>query len=268
MLDEMLDDFLTRGWVRFAVDPATRAWADHARHHSLSAIHDPQHAPWMQCQGTWFIGVDALDNAASGQLPGGPPLAGPALEFIKNHIGPIPQLHKGQLSVMLPGYPKPRDGEGEAAFRYRLNRDAAHVDGVKLIPGAATRRRNVDEPHAWVLGLPLNGASADASPLVVWEGSHAIMRDAFAAVLNDHDPTTWAQIDITDAYTSARAKVFETCERVTVHAQPGEAYLMHRLALHGVAPWGAAASAPPGEGRMIAYFRPEVTSLADWLTAP
>jgi len=38
-------------------------------------------------------------------------------------------------------------------------------------------------------------------------------------------------------------------------AAPGQAYLLHRLALHGVAPWadGAEASA---DGRMVAYFRP------------
>lgn len=267
-MSDLSDHYLTRGWVRFPADAATRAWADHARVQGLSAIDDPAHAFWMQCQGTWFIGVDALDNDASGRLPDGPPLAGAAIDFLTHEHGPLPALHKGQLSVTFPGYPKPRDGEGEAAFRYRLNRDAAHVDGVKLIPGSETRRRNLDEPHAWVLGLPLNAASADASPLVVWEGSHEIMRRAFTAAFDGYAPDTWPTLDITDAYTSARKEVFETCKRVTVHAQPGEAYIMHRLTLHGVAPWADTATAPKGEGRMIAYFRPEVSSLQDWLIAP
>jgi hypothetical protein len=53
-----------------------------------------------------------------------------------------------------------------------------------------------------------------------------------------------------------------------VPAQPGEAVLVHRLALHGVAPWQKGATAPP-EGRMIAYFRPEFQGLGDdWLSAP
>jgi hypothetical protein len=43
--------------------------------------------------------------------------------------------------------------------------------------------------------------------------------------------------------------------------------LIHRLALHGVAPWAEGAEAGP-EGRMIAYFRPEFEGLGDdWLTA-
>ncbi|MBE0554438.1 MAG: hypothetical protein IH625_12180, partial [Rhodobacteraceae bacterium] len=45
------------------------------------------------------------------------------------------------------------------------------------------------------------------------------------------------------------------------------ATLMHRLCLHGVAPWADGAIAAP-EGRVIAYFRPELASVADWLTAP
>ena len=59
--------------------------------------------------------------------------------------------------------------------------------------------------------------------------------------------------------------MFETCRRVTVPAQPGEAYLVHRLALHGVAPWEDGAEAPE-EGRMIVYFRPEFPAGGrDWL---
>ena len=75
------------------------------------------------------------------------------------------------------GYPKPRKGESESAFRYRLNRDAAHVDG--LLPVGAHRQRMLKEPHAYVLGLPLNESAAGASPLVVWEGSHVIMAEVF-----------------------------------------------------------------------------------------
>ena len=52
---------------------------------------------------------------------------------------------------------------------------------------------------------------------------------------------------------------------MTVTAGRGEAYLVHRLALHGIAPWGAGATA--GE-RMVIYFRPESGDPAAWLRAP
>ncbi|AHD09236.1 phytanoyl-CoA dioxygenase family protein [Phaeobacter gallaeciensis] len=251
-------DFLTRGWCHFPADAATLAWARYAHQAGVQALADPANADWLQCEGTWFIGVDALPNDARGQLPAGPALAGPAIDFINWHLGGLPDLHRGQVSSVFPGYPRPRPGEDEAALRYRIKRDAAHVDGVKMFGDA--RRRRVEEPHAWVLGLPLNDSSPDASPLVIWEGSHVIMRRAFAPVFDGIPSEQWGEVDVTDAYTAARKQVFEICPRVTVSAKPGEAYLMHRLCLHGVAPWAEGASAPE-EGRMIAYFRPE---MADW----
>jgi hypothetical protein len=58
--------------------------------------------------------------------------------------------------------------------------------------------------------------------------------------------------------------VFATCERIELPLQPGEACVLHRHLLHGVAPWGG--NAPAGEdGRMIAYFRPEFSTPSDWL---
>ena len=72
---------------------------------------------------------------------------------------------------------------------------------------------------------------------------------------------------MTTAYAAARREVFQTCRRVTLPARPGEAMLMHRLTLHGVAPWAAGAQAAP-EGRIIAYFRPQLPDVASWLTRP
>jgi hypothetical protein len=40
--------------------------------------------------------------------------------------------------------------------------------------------------------------------------------------------------------------------------------LVHRHAIHGVAPWAEGAKAAP-EGRAIVYFRPEVARKKDWL---
>ena len=259
-------DFFTRGWVRFPAHPATRAWAASARHAGRAALSDPGLAHWHQCEGTWFVGVDALPNDPAGAVAGSGPLTGPAVEFIADHIGPLPPLHRAQVSVIFPGYPRPRDGETEAAFAYRQRRDAAHVDGV--LATGPERRRKVQEPHAFILGLPLTEASADAAPLVVWEGSHEIMRRAFAAAFRGHPPARWSDLDVTEVYQAARREIFESCRRLSLHAAPGEAYLLHRLALHGVAPWGEAATATP-DGRMIAYFRPDIAgAVADWLSAP
>lgn len=259
------DEFLAQGWLTFAYDAELADWAVHARQAGIKAVADPANADWHQCEGTWFIGVDALMNDPAGKVAGSRPLGGNAVEFIKTHIGPLPPLHRAQLSVIKPGYPRPRSGETDAAFRYRQRRDAAHIDGV--LATGPRRRRNIREPHSFILGVPLTKASADAAPLVVWQGSHRIMCDAFKTALADHAPATWSDIDITDVYTTARRIVFETCPRIALPAQPGEATLLHRLTLHGVTPWADIAKADE-EGRMIAYFRPEMTSVIDWLNAP
>ncbi len=258
--------FLGAGWARFGYDAALARWAGTARAAALARMADPAHrAEWLQCGGTWFVGVDTLPNDASGAVPDGPPLTGPGYAEARALYGHLP-LHAGQVSVTYPGYPRPRAGEPEAAFRYRQRRDAAHVDGLLAV--GARRARMLKERHAYILGLPLTDACKDASPLVVWEGSHEVMRAAFAAALEGITPEQWGEVDLTDVYTAARRDVFARCARIELPARPGEATLVHRLALHGVAPWADGAAAPE-EGRMIAYFRPEFRGHgADWLTAP
>ncbi len=219
---------------------------------------DPALAQWWVCENTWFVGVDALNNDSVGTLPDGTALPKALARDLSNSFGVYP-FHKAQVSVATPGYPKPRVGESEAGFRYRLNRAAAHVDGVK--PEGPERRRMIKEPHAYVLGLPLNDAPPEAAPLVVWQGSHEIMRRAINDALSPHPTETWGDVDITDIYQAARREVFETCPRVPIHARPGEGYLMHRLSLHGVAPW----QGPDHGDRRIAYFRPAMTSAQDWI---
>ncbi|SMX36809.1 hypothetical protein [Maliponia aquimaris] len=239
----------TRGWIRAEADPQVLAWARAARAEGVRVTADPaMRATWLQCQGTWFVGVDALPTLPDGSI-GGVPLAGPVIRA----LSPLPALHPAQLSVTYPGYPRPRKAESEAAFRYRLVRDAAHVDG--LIAEAPERKRYLREPHAWILGLPLTETDPEASPLTVYEGSGPRIRAALRAVLERHPPEDWPQVDLTQAYQQARRDCFERCPRVTLHARPGEALLLHRHCLHGVAPWAEGAKAPP-EGRMIAYFRP------------
>ncbi len=262
----MVEGLAARGWARLGPDPALAGWAAAALPAARAAVADPAlRAAWLDCEGTWFVGVDALPTDAEGRLPGGPPLPRAARGPLEALLGPLPPLHPAQLSVVWPGYPRPRRGESAAAFRYRARRDAAHVDG--LLPEGPERRRHLREPHAFILGLPLTEAGEGASPLVVWDGSHEIMRAAFAAALEGLAPEIWGEADLTEPYHAARRRVFENCPRVALPARPGEALLVHRLALHGIAPWEAGAAAPP-EGRMIAYFRPEFDSPRRWLDAP
>lgn len=212
------------------------------------------------------MGVNALPNTATGAIPeaGVPPLGGPPIAFVSETLELDIALDRAQVSVVFPGYPQRSAGEAEAAYRFRRERDAAHVDGVTRREG---RRRRLGELHGFILGVPLIDAPADAAPLVVWEGSHEVVRRALRARLAGVPPVRWAEEDLTEAYVAARRECFETCRRVAVPARPGEAYLIHRLALHGVAPW----TAEPAGARMIAYFRPQAFPGASpewWLERP
>lgn len=242
------------GWSRIGPHPAIKAWADAARTAALDVLATSPE-PW-RCGGTWFVGVDALPNAPDGSIHG------TAFPWQALPLTPEP-LHQAQLSVIRPGYPQPSPDETPAAFAFRRDRDAAHLDG--LLPIGPEKARMVKEPHAWILGLPLN--DTPAAPLTVWEGSHEILRAALIQALTPHPPATWGDIDITTPYQTARRQIFATCRRITIPARPGEATLLHRLTLHGVAPWQPTDTAPP-EGRMIAYLRPVLTDVETWLTAP
>lgn len=240
------------GWQKIGPHPAIRAWAIAAREVALQTLATTTEA-W-RCGGTWFVGVDSLPSARDGSIAGTP------FPWAALPLSPEP-LHPAQLSVIRPGYPRPAADESPAAFTFRLTRDAAHLDG--LLPVGPDKRRMVREPHAWILGLPLNDTTA--APLTVWDGSHLILRAALQQALHPHPPETWADIDVTQAYQTARKQVFASCTRIRLAARPGEATLIHRLALHGVAPWQAGDDAPP-EGRMIAYLRPQLDTVTDWLT--
>lgn len=240
------------GWLRLR-SRAIADWARAARGPAIAALAaDPEP---RRHGGTWAVGLDLLPNDATGAIAG--------LPLPWKDLGLPPQpLHRAQLSTVFPGYPQRDPGESDAAFAFRRDRDAAHLDG--LLPIGPDKRRMMKEPHAWVLGLALT--EARGAPLVVWEGSAPILRAALAQALAHHPPETWADIDLTAAYAEARRQVFATCPRVELPQSPGEAVILHRMTLHGVAPW-ADQPCPP-EGRIIAYFRPLMPSVADWLAAP
>lgn len=258
-IDALRERFLTDGWTPFEPDPAIAAWAETARPVAEEAMEDPGlRARWLRSGGTWFVGVNALDNDASGAVAtrGVPPLGGEPVVLAMEGLGlGAFEWDRAQLSVCLPGYPMRDEDESESAYGYRLRRDAAHVDGL-LRDG--TRRRRLGETHGFILGIPLSHAEPCEAPFVVYEGSHRIMRRALAERLAGIDPAAWEDEDITDAYVAARREAFEHCRRVEIHVRPGQAYMAHRLSLHGVAPWREPeGGSAPGARRMIAYFRPD-----------
>lgn len=258
------EDFFKTGWTVFDPDPATRAWGDAAAPlaQALAAATD---GDW-RCGDTWFAGVNALPNGADGAIAGAP-LQGPAIDFIQDVLAlPETPWDRAQISVCRPGYPQPDPGESAAVSGYRRRRDGAHVDGLlRVDPG---RRRFLGEVHGFILGIPLTDAAPGSSPFVVWEGSHGVMRAAFRQAFAGLPPERWGEVDVTEAYHAARRRCFETLRRVEISAPRGGAYLAHRLALHGVAPWRAAPDAPE---RAVAYLRPDPFPNAPprwWLDAP
>jgi len=253
-----LKEYLEKGWVKFPCDGPLVNWAKSVCAPAWAAVEAPQNAHWHQCEGTWFVGVDALPNDPRGALADSGALSGAAYRFASNLFGSL-ALHRAQLSVIYPGYPKPREGESAAAGRYRVKRAAAHLDGLKL--EGPERQRRMGEYHAWVLGVPLSESAQ--SPMVVWEGSHLKLAQMLKQAFEGVPEARWHEVDLTAAYQAARAEIFETCQRVEVSATLGEAYLVHRFALHGVAPWSGAGTAP----RMVAYFRPELHDRRRWLMA-
>lgn len=228
-------------------DPRIAAWAAAALPLAQAALQGQD----RRAGGTWTVGLDLLPNDAAGTVAGVP------LPWDALGLAPEP-LHRAQLSTVHPGYPRPDAHEPASANAYRLTRDAAHLDG--LLPIGPEKRRMIREPHAWILGLPLT--DSPAAPLVVWPGSAAILRAALLAALTVHSPEAWADIDVTDAYQRARKQVFASCPRVELPVQRGQATLLHRLTLHGVAPWG---DSPQTYPRIIAYFRPQLETVRDWL---
>lgn len=275
LIDTSADQLARKGWVQFPHDAEIAAWAKAALPVARSCMADPQHrAEWLRSGGTWFVGPSVLPNDGQGAVRGQgvPPLSGAAIRAVGDWLGFSGfDWDRGQVSACFPGYPRQDADESDAAFRFRRDRDAAHLDGLMLIDG----RRRLCEYHGFILGLPLTDHAPEAAPFTIWEGSHEVIRRAFQARLADIPPERWGEEDVTEIYTKARREVFETCPRVLVHARPGEAYLVHRLAIHGVAPWPEDAASQeqgaPDSARIIAYFRPDPFPGASpewWLSHP
>ena len=270
-IDARREAFFAKGWCRFAFDPVLFAWVQAALPAARESVRDPANAEWLRHGGTWFAGVHVLPNDAAGALASVPPIAGAAIDFIHDVLGETDSClrqfdwDRGQVSVCYPGYPQRDPEDTESLHRYRVKRDAAHLDG--LLREGPDRRRHLREHHGFVLGLPMVEADSGAAPFSIWEGSHERIRAGFRTIFEDVAPEARAELDVTEAYQAVRREIFAACPRVEIHARPGEAYLVHRLALHGVAPWREGATAGP-DGRMILYFRPPIGGPAHWLDAP
>jgi len=250
-LADLVEHYRAEGFVVFDADPRVARWAAAARQVALPIVREPEmQARWLRHGRTWFVGVDVLPNGADGSL-GEAPLEGPWETLVE----PPEVWHRGQVSVTYEGYPHQGEDESDAAHRFRVGRCAAHVDGLHLEDG----RRIIREAHGFILGLPLT--TGTASPLMVWPQSHKRMRRALEQAVGGHEVIGR---DVTEAYQTARKGCFEDIEPVPVRIVPGQAVLLDRHMLHGVAPW-VAGDTLPDEGRMVAYFRPELDEAADWL---
>lgn len=266
--DSKKAEFFSRGWCQFDFDSKLLNWVESALPAARFSTVDEKNQYWLRCGGTWFAGVNVLPNASDGSMESDPKLAlkCDVVDFVADALGLTAfDWDKAQVSVCYPGYPRRMESETKAAFKFRRDRDAAHVDG--LLPEGANRRRFLREWHGFILAIPMLEYDCDASPFVVWEGSHELVRQTFSSAFKDRHPNDWHSLDITNIYHDIRQQIFKVCKRVEISAKPGEAYLVHRLALHGVAPWKAAPDSLCKE-RMICYFRPETGGVEQWLSAP
>jgi len=225
-----------------------------------AAAADPKHNHWLRHGGTWFAGVNILENNTQGAVDGGQKLSGNAVNFVEQLTDAQIKLDKGQISVCYPGYPKPSVDENEAGFKYRLSRDAAHLDGVLKDDG----ERYLREYHDYILAIPMTDVSASAAPFVVWNGSHRTVHATLQRALANTSATEWSKVPVKKAYQAMRKEIFNECTRVEVPLKVGQVLVAHRLLLHGTATWQENAIAG-SDGRMICFFRPATLTINQWL---
>ena len=257
-----LQHYQRHGWCKFAFDDELYRWVKHVLPSAANCLTRKENEHWWRYQDTWFVGVNALPNDASGAVDGGPRLSGTAQRFMQQLGLSTNQLDRAQISTCFPGYPKVAKGESKALHLYRLNRDAAHIDG--LLREGPERHRFAREYHEYILLIPMNDFEIGASPFVAWNGSHLLMKKALTAAFNGVAKEQWANTPITEPYIEARKQVFEQCTRLELDLKVGEAVLAHRMLLHGTAPWRPTAKTSE-HGRMLCFFRPQTLTIEQWL---
>jgi len=251
-----MTSYLNNGYRIFPYDARVEKWAQAAFGTMQPLAQDPDiRRANLRHGDTWFVGVDALPNDATGRVAG-IPLTG----AWQADVADMP-LHRAQVSIIYNGYPKRDQDESLPNHQFRIKRRAAHVDG--LLPIGPEKRRFAREFHAYILGIPLTDVVA--SPTVVWQGSHRIMQAALRDAIGRADPTT---VDLTDAYKAARAHVFDVCKMVPLHLEIGEAFLLHPFLVHGRDVWDPRFKDAAPDGRMTAFFRPDLKDPNAWLAIP
>ena len=237
-------------------------WAAAARPAAAAAARDPAKAHWLRCGGTWFVGVDALPNDAQGRVG-----ERPAARRCRHGLHPRRTWHfpcrctARRSRSATPAIRSPRREESEAAFSFRLKRDAAHVDGL-----LAEGPEQAPHPEGAARLYPRPDADRAirrrSTAYRVGGLASASMRDMFekaarrpcAGDLARHRPHRRLS-------GGAPRRSSPPAGGSRLPSAPGEAVLLHRHLLHGVAPWGEVPTAS-ADGRMIAYFRPEFPKLA------
>jgi len=261
--DLVLQHYQQHGWCKFGYDDELYRWVDHVLPYAINCLKTKENEQWWRYQRTWFVGVNALPNDVSGVVDGGPKFSGTAQRFMRQHLNlSTSQMDRAQVSTCFPGYPKAASDESVALHSYRLKRDAAHVDG--LLREGPERQRFVREHHEYILLIPLTEVDNGAAPVVVWNGSHLIIKQALISAFEGIAREQWVKTPVTAPYQCARKQVFEQCQRVELNVKPGEAVLAHRLLLHGTLPWQPQVKAGQ-HGRMLCFFRPQTLTLEQWL---
>ncbi len=146
---------------------------------------------------TWFVGVDALPTCPMAVCPA-------VRRCRRGDCFPArsPRLHRpvahGAALRLLPRLSQRDDDESES--QQPLPRQTRCGPCGRPPWRGPERRRHLREFHDLILGLPLNAASADAAPLVVWRGSHVMMQKLFTDALAHLAPEEWGAVDLTDLY--------------------------------------------------------------------
>lgn len=258
---ELLSEYLKYGYRVFDQEQQISDWIASAIKHAQEALVSPDNRHWYRYQNTWFVGVNVLNNRPDGSIGCGPELGGRAISFIEQSLTNRPiHLDRGQISVCFDGYPKKDISEPKTNHAYRLRRDAAHIDGVMKHDGD----RYLVEHHDYILGIAMNMVEAQASPFVVWQGSHRLMQTALCDYLSNYPKDKWRTTPISEVYSQTRKRILNECRRVELALKPGQALVAHRHLLHGTAPWKAVNETEP---RMLCFFRPESMTVEQWLTA-
>ena len=63
--------FGTTGWLRFEANDEIKKWATAAQKFASGAAQNPAlKEKWLQCEGTWYVGVDVLPSDEDGCFDG------------------------------------------------------------------------------------------------------------------------------------------------------------------------------------------------------